>query len=304
MVVEIYMNIYSQISGNVWKSWVIMILFVVFTSAVGYVISRAMGYGTSFMIIVSIISIASSIGSYYFSDQVVLSTAGATAIQKSDNPELYRIVENLAIGDGTPMPKLYIINEPAPNAFATGRDPKHASIAVTTGLLERLNKSELEGVIAHELSHVKNFDIRLMAIAAVLVGFIAIAADLFMRGLIWGGIRNENEDRKGQGLFIILGLVFAIIAPLVASLIQLAISRKREFLADASGALLTRYPEGLAKALEKISSDPRPLQGATSATAHLFIVNPFKGKGLQGWFAGLFATHPPIEERIKILRSM
>lgn len=303
-MVKKFMNIYSQISSNVWKSWIIMILFVVFASAVGYVISQATGYGTSFTVMVFAISIVSSIGSYYFSDQVVLSTSGAEAIEKSDNPELYRIVENLAIAGGVPMPKIYIIKDASPNAFATGRDPKHASIAVTTGILDRLNKSELEGVIAHELSHVKNFDIRLMAIAAVLVGFIAIAADLFMRGLIWGGIRNENEDRKGQGLFIVLGLIFAIIAPVVASLIQLAVSRKREFLADASGALLTRYPEGLARALEKISSDPRPLRGATSATAHLFIVNPFKGKGFQGWFTSLFNTHPPIEERIKILRSM
>lgn len=298
------MNIYSEISHNIWKSWIIMVLFVVFASLVGYVISQATGYGAPFALIIFIISIVSSIGSYYFSDQVVLSTSGAVVIEKSDNPELYRIVENLALGDGIPTPKIYIIHEPSPNAFATGRDPKHASIAVTTGILEKLNKSELEGVIAHELSHVKNFDIRLMAIAAVLVGFIAIAADLFMRGLIWGGIKNENEDRKGHGLFIVIGLIFAVIAPLVASLIQLAISRKREYLADASGVLLTRYPEGLAKALEKISSDTIPVRGATSATAHLFIVSPFKGKGFQGWFAGLFNTHPPIEERIKILRAM
>lgn len=298
------MNIYSQISQNIWKSWIIMLLFVVFAAGVGYVIGQATGYGTPFTVLIFIISITSSIGSYYFSDQVVLSTSGAVPIKKSDNPELYRIVENLAIGDGVAMPKVYIINDVSPNAFATGRDPKHASVAVTTGLLERLNKSELEGVIAHELSHVKNFDTRLMAITAVLVGFIAIAADLFMRGLIWGGVRNEDENRRAQGMFLILGLVFAIIAPIVATLIQLAVSRKREFLADASGALLTRYPDGLASALQKISSDPRPLRTATSATAHLFIVNPFKGKGFQGWFTGLFSTHPPIEERIKILRAM
>lgn len=281
-----------------------MVLFVVFATAVGYVFGRAVGYGTPFTLMVLVISIVSSIGSYYFSDQVALSTSGAVPIKKEDNPELFRIVENLAIGDGVPMPKIYIINDPSPNAFATGRDPKHASVAVTSGILERLTKSELEGVIAHELSHVKNFDIRLMAIAAVLVGFIALAADLFMRGLIWGGMRNEDRDRRAQGLFLLLGLIFAIIAPIVASLIQLAISRKREFLADASGALLTRYPEGLARALEKISSDPRPMRTANSATAHLFIVNPFKGRGFQGWFTGLFSTHPPVEERIKILRSM
>lgn len=281
-----------------------MVLFVVFVSTIAYVVSRAMGYGMSFILVVLIISMASSVGSYYFSDQVVLSTTGAIPIKKSDNPDLYRIVENLAIGNGMPIPKIYIVKDISPNAFATGRDPKHASVAVTTGILDKLNKSELEGVIAHELSHIKNFDTRLMVIAAVLVGFIAIIADLFMRGLFWGNMKNDNEDKRGQGLFIILGLIFAIIAPLVASLIQLAISRKREFLADASAALLTRYPEGLAKALEKISSDPKSLHGATSATAHLFIVNPFKGKGFQGWFAGVFNTHPPIKERIKILRSM
>lgn len=299
------MNIYSNISQNIWKSWIIMILFVVFATTVAYVMGKATGYGWPFTITALIISIVSSIGSYYFSDQVVLSTTSAQQIKKADNPELFRIVENLSIGEGIPMPKLYIINDASPNAFATGRDPNHASVAVTTGLLERLNKSELEGVLAHELSHVKNYDIRLMAIAAVLVGFIALIADIFMRGLLWGGYRrNEDEDNRAQGLFMLLGLIFTIVAPIVATLIQLAISRKREFLADASGALLTRYPEGLAKALEKISSDPRPLRSATSATAHLFITNPFKGKGFQGWFSNIFSTHPPIEERIKILRSM
>jgi heat shock protein HtpX len=299
------MNIYSSISQNVWKSWIIMFFFVVFATTVGYVIARATGYGSMFTVFVFLMAVISSIGSYYFSDQVVLSTSGAMPIEKKDNPELFRIVENLAIGDGLPMPRVYIIDDPSPNAFATGRDPKHAAVAVTTGILERLNKAELEGVLAHELSHVKNFDTRLMAIAAVLVGFIALLADIFMRGLIWGGARrNEDDDRRAQGLFLLLGLAFAILAPLVASLIQLAVSRKREFLADASGALLTRYPEGLANALEKISSDPHPLHTATSATAHLFIVNPFKDKGFQGWFTHLFSTHPPIEERIKILRSM
>ena len=281
-----------------------MILFVLFTTTVAYVIGRATGYGLPFTFFAIVISIISSIGSYYFSDQVVLSASGAKQIEKKDNPELYRIVENLAIGNGTPMPKLHIIDDPSPNAFATGRDPKHASVAVTSGLLDKLNKSELEGVIAHELSHVKNYDIRMMAIAAELVGFIALVADLFMRGLLWGGIKNESRDNRAQGLFLILGLLFAIIAPVVATLIQLAVSRKREFLADASGALLTRYPEGLASALEKISSDSRPLHSATSATAHLFIDNPFKKKGFHGWFMKLFSTHPPIEERIKILRSM
>lgn len=300
------MNIYSVISGNIWKSWIIMILFVVFVTTVGYVIGQATGYGWSFTLFAIILSVISSIGSYYFSDQVVLATSGAREIFKKDNPELYHIVENLAIGDGLPAPKVYIINDPSPNAFATGRDPKHASVAVTTGILDRLNKTELEGVLAHELSHVKNFDTRLMAITAVLVGFVALLANMFMNNLFWGGIgrRRDEEDNRAQMLFLVIGLIFAILAPIIASLIQLAISRKRELLADASGALLTRYPEGLASALEKISSDPRPLRTANNATAHLFIVNPFKNKGFGSWVANLFSTHPPIEERIKILRSM
>ncbi len=299
------MNIYSAIRGNVLKSWVIMALFVIFVTTIAYVIGKATGYGIPFTFIALVIAVVSSVGSYYYSDQVVLSTSQAEPIEKKDNPELYRIVENLAIGDGLPTPKVYIINDPSPNAFATGRDTKHASVAVTSGILERLNKSELEGVIAHELSHVKNFDTRLMMITAVLVGFVAILGEIFTRNLIWGNVRRrDDEENRVQVIFLILGLIFAILSPLIASLIQVAISRKREFLADASGALLTRYPEGLANALEKISSDPRPLKSASNATAHLFIVNPFKGKGLQGWFASLFNTHPPVEERIKILRSM
>jgi heat shock protein HtpX len=298
------MTIYSQISQNIWKSWAIIFFFIAFTVLIGFFFGEALGYGWPFTLLIAGISIVSSIGSYYYSDQVVLSTSKALLIKKEDNPEFYNTVENLTIGDGMPMPKLYVIDDASPNAFATGRDPKHASIAVTSGLLERLSKSELEGVLAHELSHIKNFDIRVMALAAVLVGFVALAADFFMRGLLWGGMRNESRDKRASGLFLLIGLVFAVLSPLVATLIQLAISRRREFLADASGALLTRYPEGLARALEKISSDPKPLSSATSATAHLFIVNPFKGRGFQGWFTSLFSTHPPIEERVKILRTM
>ena len=192
----------------------------------------------------------------------------------------------------------------SPNAFATGRDPKHAAVAATTGILERLNKSELEGVLAHELSHVKNYDTRFLAITAVLVGFISLITDMFMRSIFWGSFRNDDRDSRVQGVFMLIGIILAILAPIIATLIQLAISRKREFLADASGALLTRYPEGLASALEKISKDPRPLRTATSATAHLFIVNPFKGKNFGGFITNLFSTHPPVEERIRILRSM
>jgi len=296
---------YNAISQNKWKTWLIMVLFVVFITTVAFVYGKAIGDPVFFTGIALILSGITSFGSYYWSDKLVIATTGAKEIQKSDNPELFRIVENLSIGDGLPMPKVYIMNDPSPNAFATGRDPKHAAVCVTTGILERLNKVELEGVLAHELSHVKDYDTRLMAIVAILVGFIAIFADIFMRTLWFGGGRRDDRGNSNvQGIFLIVGIVLAILSPIVATLIQLAISRKREFLADASGALLTRYPEGLASALEKISSDPRPVQHATNATAHLFITNPFKGKSTGAWFASLFDTHPPIEERIRILRSM
>lgn len=295
------MNIYSSVTGNVRKTWLIMVLFVVFIATLAYIYGKSLGdlgvlyAGTAF-----VFASITSVGSYFYSDKIVLATTGAKRIQKEDNPDLYRIVENLSIGIGLPMPKVYSINDISPNAFATGRDPKHASLAVTTGLLDRLNKVELEGVMAHELSHVKNYDIRLMAIVAVLVGFVAILADIFTRTL-W--FRNSDNNRGG-GIFLLLGLFFALISPLIATLIQLAVSRKREFLADASGALLTRYPDGLADALEKIASDPHPMRSATNATAHLFIANPFKDKATKHWFTSLFNTHPPIQERIKILREM
>ncbi len=298
------MNIYSAISANIWKSYLILFLFIVFAGTVAYVIGQATDYGPSLGVVIFIVSIIYSWVSYFYSDKMVLATSGAKELKKHDHPALFHLVENLAIGDGMPMPKVYIIDDPSPNAFATGRDPKHAAVAVTTGILERLNKTELEGVLAHELSHVKNYDTRLLAITAVLVGFIALITDLFMRQLFWGGLNRSNDNSRAQGIFFIIAIILAVLAPIVASLIQLAVSRKREFLADASGALLTRYPEGLARALEKISSDPKPLRTATNATAHLFIVNPFKGKGFSGWLSGLFSTHPPMEERVKILRSM
>lgn len=284
-----------------------MALFVVFITTVTYVFAKALGGSPlSYAGFALIFSGLMSLGSYYYSDKMVLATTGAIPVTEKDYPELYHIVENLAIGDGVPTPKIYIIPDPSPNAFATGRDPKHAAVAVTQGLLQRLNKTELEGVIAHELSHVKNYDTRLMAITAILVGFVSILADMFTRNLWWGGFRRNDEERNSQGqvFFLILGIVFAVLSPIAATLIQLAISRKREFLADASGVLLTRYPEGLASALEKIAADPRPVQSASTATAHLFIENPFKNDKARSWLASLFSTHPPIEERIKILRSM
>lgn len=298
------MNIYSTIEQNKWKTWLIMFFFIIFITTVAYIFGEASGYGLSYAGMGLIMAGLMSLGSYYFSDKIVLATSGAKQIEKKDHPQLFRTVENLTIAAGLPMPKIYIINDPSPNAFATGRDPNHAVVAATTGILERLNKAELEGVIAHELSHVKNYDVRLMAIVAVLVGFVAILADIFMRSMWFGGGRNSREDNRGQAIFLLIGIIFAVLSPLIATLIQLAVSRKREFLADASGALLTRYPEGLASALEKISSYPNPMRNATNATAHLFIDNPFKQKSSTHWFSSLFNTHPPIEERIKILRSM
>lgn len=282
-----------------------MILFVIFIATAAYIYGKAAGSGTSIVGIALIFSGLMSLGSYYYSDKIILGMSGAQEIKKKDNPRFFRTVENLCIGAGLPMPKIYIIDDSAPNAFATGRDPKHAVVCATTGILNKLNDAELEGVIAHELSHIKNYDIRFMAIVAILVGIIALLADFFMRSLWFGGQRRRSrEDNSSAGIFLVVGIVFAILSPIIATLIQLAVSRKRELLADASGALLTRYPEGLASALEKISKDKEPLEAANNATAHLYIVNPFKDKDIGNWFAGLFNTHPPIEERIKILRSM
>lgn len=284
-----------------------MFLFVLFVSTVIYVFGKLLGFGTGYVVFGFVFAAAMSIGSYFYSDKIVLATMRAHQIKKSDNPQLFEIVEHLTKEDGLPMPKIYIVTDASPNAFATGRDPQHAVVCCTSGILQTLNKAELEGVLSHELSHVKNYDTRLMAIVAVLVGFVAIIANMFLNQMLFGGFRRSNNDSEGNNLqmvFLAIGLIFALLSPLVATIIQLAISRKRELLADASGTLLTKYPEGLAEALEKISADPKPLRGASNATAHLFIVNPFKGKSGRAWFAGLFDTHPPIEERIKILRSM
>ncbi|KKR60761.1 MAG: Protease HtpX-like protein [Candidatus Curtissbacteria bacterium GW2011_GWD1_40_8] len=235
-----------------------------------------------------------------------MTISGAKQIPKKDNPTLFRTVENLCIASGLPMPKIYIIDDSAPNAFATGRDPKHAAIAFTTGILDKLSKLELEGVTAHELSHVGNYDTRLMTIVSILVGSVALLTDFFIR-ITWlgGGRRDRDENSSASGIIMVIALVMAILAPIIATLIQLAISRKREFLADASGALLTRNPDGLADALLKIFKDKEPLEVANKATAHLYIVNPFKNPHkLVGTFANLFNTHPPIEQRVKALRAM
>ncbi|MFA5947063.1 MAG: M48 family metallopeptidase [Patescibacteria group bacterium] len=287
---------YSQITANKRKTWlliaiacaVIVVLSVAFGAAYNVDAGSSVVIGTIFASIYSLFS-------YYFSDKIALSVNGAKQIEKKDAPEIWNIVENLCIADGVPMPKIYIMDDAAPNAFATGRDPQHASIAFTTGLLSILDKQELEGVTSHELSHIKNYDLRVMTIVVVLVGAIMIMSNIFLHSRFSGG------GRKNDALvaFVLVGIVLSILSPIFAQLIQLAVSRQREYLADASGALLTRFPEGLASALEKISRANVPMQNANKATAHLFIANPF-GNKVAGWFS----THPPVEERIKRLREM
>lgn len=278
-----------------------MVLFIAFISTLAYVYSKANGYGLSLAGVALVISGLMTLGSYFYSDKMILAMSKARQLKKGDNPKLYRIVENLSIASGISLPKIYVIDDTAMNAFATGRDPKHAVVCATTGIVDRLSETELEGVIAHELSHIKNYDIRVMAIVAILVGLVALMADFFMRSMWYSNNRRDRDS--SQGIFVMIGLILALLSPIIATLIQLAVSRKREFLADASGALLTRYPEGLASALEKIAKDKEPLEVANNATAHLYISNPFKNID-KHWFTGLFNTHPPIEERIRILRAM
>lgn len=304
--ISITMTLWTQADSNKKRSFFLIFVFVLVVIGLGYFFSYI--YNSPIILVIAVlVAVIQSLVSYYSGDKIVLSTSGAQQITKKDNPELWNIIENLSITSGLPMPKVYVIPEPAPNAFATGRDPEHASVAVTTGLLERLDKNELQGVIAHEMSHVGNFDIRLMTITAVLVSVIAIASDLFLRSR-WFGFGRSRDDRSDSGqIIMILGIVAAILAPIVAMLIQLAISRKREFLADADGALLTRYPDGLASALNKISKYTEPIEHASSATAHLYISNPLGGDDepdKQSYFSKIFSTHPPIKERIKLLKEM
>lgn len=299
---------WDYVSQNTFKTWLIMFFFSLFTVGVVYVLAQGLGFGEiGGLGIVGIALIVAGIMnfvSYYWSDKIVLGISKAKPIQKKDNPTLYRLVENLCIAAGLPLPKIYIIEDSAPNAFATGRSPKHAAIAFTSGILTKLNKLELEGVTAHELSHVGNRDTLLMSVVSVLVGTIALLSDWLLRMMWFGGRRSNDRDSQANAIFTIVAIIAAILAPLVATLIQLAVSRRREFLADSSGVLLTRYPEGLASALLKISADREPLEVANRGTAHLYIVNPLKGRQALGWFANLFNTHPPIEERIRILRLM
>ena len=292
-------TLYTQQTKNVEKTWLLMTVFFVVVVAVGWCLSYYYGNPNILYFFVAF-SLLMNIFSYWYSDKIVLKLAGAKEANREDNFDLYTIVENLSITAGLPMPKVYTVIDPAPNAFATGRNKEHAVVCVTTGLLAILNKTELEGVIAHELSHVGNRDMLLSTVVVVLVGFISIAADVFRRSLFFGGGRRSSNDGEEGFAIVIIGIVLSILAPLIAVLIQLAISRKREFLADASGALLTRYPEGLASALQKISQYSQPMVHQSNAIAHLYIADP-KGSKIGQKISGLFATHPPIEERIKAL---
>jgi heat shock protein HtpX len=291
-------NVYDQVTANKRSSYLLFIVFFAIAFVLSYIISAYFGggyIGTAAMMIFSIIW---ALFSYYLGDRAVLALNGARAVTKQEYPYLYNPVEGLSIAAGLPMPKIYVINDRSPNAFATGRDPKHSSVAVTTGLLEAMNRMELEGVLAHELSHIKNYDIRYMTLVMVMIGLIGILSNMLLR-MFWHGGGNR-EDRRGGAIIIALGILFAILAPLAAQLVRLAISRKREYMADASGALLTRYPQGLADALKKISASTIPMTAANPDSAPLYIANPFR----KGYFDNLFSTHPPIEDRIKKLESM
>lgn len=303
------MNLYEQRSSNIRRTVLLIFGFLIVVIAVGYAISWY--YGNPAILYVAVfIAIATNFYAYWQSDKLVLSLNHARPATREEFFDLYTVTENLAITAGLPTPKLFVINDSAPNAFATGRDENHAVVCATTGLLSQLTRPELEGVIAHELSHIKNRDILLMTIAVVLAGVVAILADIFLRMSFWGGGRSSN-NKNANALMMVLTVVAIILAPVAAKLIQLAISRRREYLADASGALLTRYPEGLASALQKIGSYTAPMKSANLATAHLFINNPFglpeqagakaSGAGSSGWVGRLFSTHPPIPDRIKAL---
>ena len=286
---------YSHSSKNTGLTWLYLSIFFLVVIGIGYVFSQV--YGSSAILYVAVaFSVITSFASYWWSDKIVLSMSQAVLVEREQNPELYTLVENLAITAGMPTPKIYITDDPALNAFATGRDPEHGVICFTSGILARLSRTELEGVAAHELSHIKNRDTLVSTVVVILAGFITILADMFQHSFLFRSRDNDNKN----GVFLIVGIVLAILAPIAALLIRMAISRKRELLADASGALLTRYPEGLASALEKISGDPEPVSTASDATAHLYISNPFKGRHL----TKLFMTHPPVEERVAALRDM
>lgn len=296
-------SLYTLQSSNIRKTWALVGVFLVVVMGLGYFFS-VVYHSPQILYVAVIFSVLMNVASYWYSDKVVLAISGAREIKDGEIPLLQHVVENLAITAGLPTPRIYLMSDLALNAFATGRDKKHAAVAVTSGLLSVMNKTELEGVIAHELSHIGNRDILISTMIVVLVGFVTLLSDFFLRMSLWGGgARERDEGGQARMIVVVLGVALAILSPIIATLIQLAISRKREFLADASGALLTRYPEGLASALQKISLHDRKMAHANNATAHLFIANPF-GAGAGKGLAKLFMTHPPLEERIKILRGL
>jgi heat shock protein HtpX len=295
---------YDQIAGNKRRSYLLIFLFILIIAGIGYVFSLYTQWGHGALVAAVVIAIAMSWGSYYYSDRIVLGMSGAKAVTREQESYLWNAVEGLSLAAGLPMPRLHIIEDSAPNAFATGRDPQHAAFAVTRGLLEKMNRLELEGVVGHEMAHIRDYDIRFMMLVSVLVGTTVLLSDWMPRSLWYGGGRRRSSSGRGGagGVLMLIGLVFVILSPIIAQLMQLAVSRRREFLADAEGARLTRYPEGLASALEKIAADTEPLEVANKATAHLYIYNPLRDH--KGWMNSLFSTHPPVEERVKRLREM
>lgn len=295
---------YEQITKNKRNSFILCALFIMFVGFLGWLFGQLTVLGNAGIVLAVAIAVIWAFGSYYYSDRIVLAISKARPLEKSEYPYLFHTVEGLTIAAGIPMPRVYVIEDTAPNAFATGRDPEHAVVCVTTGLLHKLNRIELEGVIAHELSHIKNYDILIASLVVVMVGVVVLLSDWILRSFIWGGVRRRRSGGEGQAaiVLVIIGLVLAVLAPIIAQLIRLAISRRREFLADASGAMLTRYPKGLADALRKLDADTEPLEAANKATAHMYIVNPLKQH--RGRLNTLFSTHPPVEERIRALEKM
>lgn len=294
---------YEQIASNKRKSFFLILFFLGLIFALAWVFGELTNLGPHGLILAAVIAVVMTFGSYYSSDKIVLAISRARPVEKKDYPYLYNVVEGLAIAAGLPKPRCYIIDDTAPNAFASGRNPKNSVIVVTTGLLQKLNRAELEGVIAHEMAHIKNHDILVQTLAVVMVGIVVLLSDWILRTFLWGGRRRSSKDSGNIGaIIVVVGLILAIFSPFIAQLIRLAVSRKREFLADANGAFLTRYPPGLASALRKLDADREPLEAANKATAHLYIVNPLKD--IKGTVNKLFSTHPPIKERIDALEKM
>lgn len=298
------MSVYSQIDANRRNSLLLVLFFAAFVVVIGWLFGEITGFGYGGVTLAAILAIALTLSQYFYGDKMLLALSAAKPVNKREYPHLYNTVEGLSLAVGAPMPALYMIDDTAPNAFATGRDPQHASVVVTSGLVQKMNRAELEGVLAHEMSHVKNYDIRMMMLVAVLVGVIALLSDWLLRSFLWGGGRRGRESRGGGVIAVlaVAGIALAVLSPIIAQMIKFAVSRRREFLADADGALITKNPAALASALEKISRDKEPLEAANKATAHLYIVNPLKN--FSGAVDNLFSTHPPIAERIKILREM